>query len=185
LRKGEIYTLWIEHLDPFADQTILAGAGGFQSDALAHRLTAKTLRRETGADWFQPLAQIGLKAEAFFPLQPIDGRRPGKAEASAQPDGFRGFSQPWTALPDAQKAAFSQQIDQRRAEKGPNSPNLFVTRFTAPADGPLFLSVNDVVIGVPGYGILRWFYQNNWGRARVTIRRESPETLAAPLPALP
>src|ERR1700730_8300830 len=40
---------------------------------------------------------------------------------------------------------------------------------TAPRDGELFLFVNDAVIGIPS--LYDWFYRNNEGSARVTIKR--------------
>jgi hypothetical protein len=43
----------------------------------------------------------------------------------------------------------------------------------ATRDGELFLFVNDAVIGIPGFNgyFYKWFYGNNKGSARVTIKR--------------
>jgi uncharacterized protein (DUF2235 family) len=43
----------------------------------------------------------------------------------------------------------------------------------ATRDGELFLFVNDAVIGIPGFNgyFYKWFYDNNKGSARVTIKR--------------
>jgi hypothetical protein len=44
---------------------------------------------------------------------------------------------------------------------------------TATRDGELFLFVNDAVIGIPGFNgyFYKFFYDNNKGSARVTIKR--------------
>jgi hypothetical protein len=45
---------------------------------------------------------------------------------------------------------------------------------TAKRDGELFLFVNDAVIGIPGF--YKFFYDNNKGSARVTIKRLKPQS---------
>jgi len=54
-----------------------------------------------------------------------------------------------------------------------NDDFLIDTPITATRDGELFLFVNDAVIGIPGWDgyFYKYFYDNNKGSARVTIKR--------------
>jgi hypothetical protein len=48
--------------------------------------------------------------------------------------------------------------------------NTYVSNFTAKSDGELFLYVNDAIAAVPFLKTLTWFYDNNTGKAKVTIK---------------
>ncbi len=47
----------------------------------------------------------------------------------------------------------------------------FVSRFTAPVDGELILYVNDAIAAIPFVDTFKAFYENNSGRAKITLKR--------------
>ena len=53
----------------------------------------------------------------------------------------------------------------------------YLSNFTAHEDGELILYVNDAIAAIPFGKVFTWFYDNNTGRAKVTIKR-----LASPPP---
>lgn len=177
LRKGYTYTLWIDQSgaqdEPFVDRTIPTGAVPFQSSGWRHRVMAPTFRRWLGADWFQPIAQIGRHAEASFALMPIDGQQPlpvPREGLSYNRGDSLTVSQNWKDLDDAERPVFEQKLHMLKTDKNAfgdeaGIPLLFSARFTAPASGELFLYVNDVLIA----GDRRIFYRNNAGSATVTV----------------
>lgn len=52
----------------------------------------------------------------------------------------------------------------------PDFQKVFVSQFVAPAEGELFLYVNDAIAAVPFIPI-QCFYKNNGGKAKITIER--------------
>lgn len=48
--------------------------------------------------------------------------------------------------------------------------NTYVSNFTAHSDGELFLYVNDAIAAIPFWKTFTWFYDNNTGKAKVTIK---------------
>lgn len=177
LIKGQTYTVWIDPQTPFIDRTIVTPPRGFLSNSWAHFLTQKTIRRSTDAAWLQPIAQIGIRADAVFPLASADGR-PLSYETGYEPKVRLRTDEDWQHLDSTDKPIFEAFRDKAVAQQqDPKDPRAkFVTRFIAPESGPLYLYVNDAVAALPLLGYLTWFYDNNDGMARVTIVRD-------PLPA--
>lgn len=171
LVKGQTYTFWIDPEKPFVDRTIVTPPRGFLSNSWVHFLTQKTLRRSREAAWLQPIAQIGIRADAVFPLASADGLRLSY-ETGFEPAGPLGWSESWEELNDTDRRLFEAYREKEAARQRTDSTDKFVTRFIAPADGTLYLYVNDVVPALPFLGYLTWFYDNNEGTAQVTIIRD-------------
>lgn len=171
LIKGQTYTIWIDPEETFVDQTIVTPPRGFLSNGWVHFLTQKTLRRHTDAAWLQPLAQIGIRADAVFPLVSADGRL--TYESGYEPKEALGWNESWKDITDtAERAGFEAFRDKAVDSQHKDDAIRFVSRFVAPEDGPLYLYANDAVAALPIVGYLTWFYDNNEGTARVTIVRD-------------
>lgn len=163
---GATYQIAIKQTEPFADQTFYAPPAGFKASGPAF-VAGLPFRRWWRADWFAPIAQIGERAAAEFPLTPINGVHP-RATTSAKDQIKVGkklaLDEPYTAAPDADRARQQLVVLQAGADT-------FVARFVAPESGRLYVYVNDVLPA------LLWrkfttFYDNNAGRADITITRE-------------
>jgi uncharacterized protein (DUF2235 family) len=166
LVAGATYLIKIEQTEPFADQTIYAPPAGFQASNWALR-AGLPFRRWWRADWFAPVAQIGERAAAEFPLTPINGVLP-RAFTSARDrievDRRLALDEPYTAAPGADRAR--QELLAIQA-----GDNTFVARFAAPARGRLYVYVNDVLPALP-WRTFTTFYDNNAGRADIAVTRE-------------
>jgi hypothetical protein len=59
-----------------------------------------------------------------------------------------------------------------------------VSEFTAPAEGELYLYVNDAMLAIPfGGPTVECFYANNSGKAKITVERfKTPTTPTAQAP---
>ena len=148
VEKGRTYTLWIRETEKFFDRTTPAELPGFtKSGSLAHgALSSYAFKRWPSEAWFQPIYQIGELPVEEGLLNSADGDQP---------------------------------VDLTVAEKErPRkiSPGVFSAKITPKQSGPLYLYVNDAMIGIPLYGTLDSFYDNNEkGKAEVTILlRKSP-----------
>jgi hypothetical protein len=60
--------------EPFADDGLSTDVAGFTDTSLP-RLARLPLRRWWSADWFQPIARIGLLGDVEWPLEAQDGHR--------------------------------------------------------------------------------------------------------------
>ncbi|MCY6382701.1 DUF2235 domain-containing protein [Hoeflea prorocentri] len=179
--EGRTYTLWIdqrtEDNEPFVDHTIPVGAAPFKSSGWRHRLMAPTFRRWTGADWFQPIVQIGAHAEESFPLKAIDGQPPllvPRDGLEYETDNKLAISDTWQNLSEQSRKGFKEKLlllNEKPTAFGGDVgiPLIFSARFEAPASGELYLYVNDVLI----MWDRRIFYENNTGSATVTVRMEA------------
>ena len=49
----------------------------------------------------------------------------------------------------------------------------YVSNFSARSDGELFLYVNDAIAAIPFGSTIKWFYENNTGKAKVTIKHQA------------
>jgi uncharacterized protein (DUF2235 family) len=190
LEKGRHYTIWIEMVEPFLDQTIMTDIAGFRDLSLRH-LLALSVRRWWSADWFQPIARIGAAGDEEWPLQSIDGAEALNVGVGADgnPVPIRFYDAPEYAsrlkelqdgepksdpsrlsgcqkIPDSELAT-AQSI--RRKQQ--NLRTTYVSQFTAPDNGELFLYVNDAIAAVPFVPTIECFYVNNSGTAKVTIER--------------
>jgi uncharacterized protein (DUF2235 family) len=176
LEKGRPYTLWLEEIEPFFDRGTIADIRGFTSTTLYHR-AAFWMRHWWSAEWFQPIARIGATGHIEWPLRPMDGTvlRDVGTDAAGKPmpaevelPATRSMCKPIADddLPRARQHHRRQHLDRK-----------LVAQFDAPADGELFLYLNDAIAGLPVVGTTDCFYRNNSGSARVTIeRRASPST---------
>jgi hypothetical protein len=177
LEQGRHYTLLIEMTDPpFFDQTIMTDIAGFK-DASWRHLLAWPIRRWWTADWFQPIAKIGRTGSDAWALISADGDaaiEAGKDIAGQKiPKHFYEDGDyatrlklavnekiPGTELPAAKKIREKYQLRKT-----------YVSNFTAHGDGELILYVNDAIAAIPFGKIFTWFYDNNTGKAKITIKR--------------
>ncbi|MEA2890741.1 MAG: hypothetical protein QOI05_1534 [Bradyrhizobium sp.] len=196
LEQGRHYTLAIEMTDPpFFDQTIMTDIAGFKDISWGHLVTWP-IRRWWSADWFQPIAKIGRTGSDAWPLISADGD-------TAIPTGQDAAGNPMPKLfyEDDDYAARLKELSSGNAKDDPSRlwpsqkipptelpaaekirakytlRKTYVSNFTARSDGELILYVNDAIAAVPLLRPYKGFYDNNTGKAKVTIRR-----LAAPPP---
>ncbi len=165
--SGATYLIKIKQTEPFADQTVYAPPAGFKACGWAFR-AGLPFRRWWRADWFAPIAQIGERAAAEFPLTPINGVLPRpftSASDRIEVDKRLALDEPYTAAPGADRAR-RELLAMQAGE------NTFIARFAAPARGRLYVYVNDLL---PAFLWLKFttFYDNNAGRADITITREA------------
>ena len=185
LEEGVTYTVWIEMVEPFFDRTIVADTAGFQSASPRHRV-ASVIRRWWSADWFQPIARIGDEGGMEWPLQAIDGARPARAgENGTDPLPELRLRREGAAQLGVCDAIPAEERAEARAihEAQPKLRRTLVSRFAAPASGELFLYVNDALMAVPFGPTVQCFYENNSGKARVTVARTAAPSapFAAPV----
>ncbi|HXO68152.1 MAG TPA: DUF2235 domain-containing protein, partial [Bradyrhizobium sp.] len=190
LEQGRHYTLAIEMTDPpFFDQAIMTDIAGFKDISWRH-LLAWPIRRWWSADWFQPIAKIGRTGSDAWLLISADGDTAiptgQDAAGNRMPTRFYEDSDYAARLKELNSAAagndpsrleVSQKIPQAElpaAEKIRAKYKLrktYVSNFTARSDGELILYVNDAIAAVPFLRPYKGFYDNNTGKAKVTIKR--------------
>jgi hypothetical protein len=203
LERGAPYRLTIDvdprkgNDDPWLDQLIMTDPYGFDSSGPVLSAAAIFLRRWPSAAWFHPIARIGARGDAEWPLVPLDrsgalsprGRRCSTLPLNysettehksfcanhpgAKSCAYGRLSLSIDPLPadelDAAKAAWAR--DSYNDGKSCNSAfprTTFVSDFTAQATGELFLFVNDAA-HVSLNGRKQIFYDNNTGTATITI----------------
>jgi uncharacterized protein (DUF2235 family) len=196
LEQGRHYALSIEMTDPpFFDQTIMTDIAGFKDMSWRH-LLAWPIRRWWSADWFQPIAKIGRTGSDAWVLISADGD-------TAIPTGedAAGNPMPKHFYEDSDYAARLKELNGGEAKNDPSRLGVsqkiplaelpaaekirakyklrktYVSNFTARSDGELILYVNDAIAAIPFWKPYKGFYDNNTGKAKVTIKR-----LVAPLP---
>jgi hypothetical protein len=189
VEKGRHYTLWLEMDHRFFDQTVMTDIAGFRSFSLPY-LTELPLRRSWSADWLQPIARVGARGDAEWPLMDLDGSEAlelghdvngerfstrfyeAKEYALRLADLHRG-----EAKADPSRLGFCDKLpadELAAAEKIRDSLDLrktYVSQFTAPETGELFLYVNDAIGAIPFGPTITCFYDNNRGSAKVTLQR--------------
>ncbi len=154
VHKGRQYLLSITMTKPFLDQTQPVDIAGFRASSFNY-LLGVPLRRWWASDWFQPIARIGARGDAAWPLVAADG-----AEAVEL-----GFDADGNKIPATAAGA---------DPKGPHLRKTFVSQFVAPASGELFLYLNDAIAAVPFGPTVTRFYKNNSGSAKVVVERVAP-----------
>ena len=85
--------------DPWLDQLMLTDPYGFDGRGFIHS-AGVALRRWPSAAWFQPIAQIGKRGDAEWPLVPLDG---GNA---LSPYGEKCSSLPFNYAESSEHASF-------------------------------------------------------------------------------
>jgi hypothetical protein len=184
---------------------MLADVAGFKDLSFKH-VIALPLRRQLFADWFRPIAQIEPEGRVEWALESVAGDtaldvgfdRKGMhipvwiyeapefiaylKQANRTPEEFDAALPKLSPIPAADLPAADAAVGHFDLGRR------FVSRFVAQSDGELFLYVNDAVFGYPSYrvlfghsplGVFKGFYDNNSGKATVTIKRID----AAPAPA--
>jgi hypothetical protein len=195
LENGRHYTMSIEMTEPFFDRTIMTDIAGFKDASWPHLVTLP-IRRWWTADWFQPIAKINRAGSEAWALISADGD-------SAIPTGkdVAGNKIPKRFYEDDSYRARLEQLKAGEASKDPSRlavnqkipeaelpaakkirekyalRKVYVSNFTAHEDGELILYVNDAIAAIPFGKIFTWFYENNTGKAKVTVKR-----LASPPP---
>jgi Uncharacterized alpha/beta hydrolase domain (DUF2235) len=188
LQKGRHYELTIEMTEPFFDQTLITDIAGFKDTSLRH-IPAQFILRWWTADWFQPIAKVGRTGNDAWPLISADGDTalPIGRDASGKdiPKHFYEDSNYKDRLAELNRGAAENDpsrlryyskipaAELARANEIESKYGLrkkFVSRFTAPADGELFLYVNDAIAAIPFVSTFDGFYANNSGRAKITLK---------------
>ncbi|MDF2759363.1 MAG: hypothetical protein K0R61_299 [Microvirga sp.] len=170
--KGRLYRVWIEMAEPFLDGGKVVEIAGFTDASLRH-FVGLPLRRWWAADWFQPIARIGIRGNVEWALQATDGAAPRELGDNADiPDWERSsVCEKAPSGMDGEIAAIQRRLSVRKS---------FTTQFVAAATGELFLFVNDAMTAVPFGPSVECFYANNRGAAKVTV-----ELVASPQPPPP
>ena len=163
LEKGRHYRVWIEMIEPYIDRTLMADIAGFH-DFSPPYLVGLPIRRWWAAEWFQPIARIGAIGDVEWPLEALDGAEPVQGGRQViLPSSMRlGW---FDKMPETEYASVKNSWSTSDSRK------TFVSQFAAPDDGELFLYVNDAIAAIP-FGPTIWcLYDNNRGKAKITIER--------------
>lgn len=184
VEKGRKYRVWIDMEDPWFDRTILTGVNGFQTYE-RHHYFALPLRRQFGADWFQPLVRVGEKGLNDQPLQAVNTMAADELPRRMHPDlpaekdndksknRYPVHLEDATELPDPADAeklkklksdvagmstfdALPKSDTARKVWDAHRLASRMVAEFVAPDSGELFFYVNDAVQILPGF--LRWVF---------------------------
>ena len=172
VEKGIAYRIAFEMKDRWFDRAIFADIAGFSDNTFAH-LSGWFILRNPRARWFAPIARIGEKADAEWPLVSIDGSDgiilPRQREGKAQPLAFKDARLAKLGHFDELPQDFVPEAERQWDAQNPRKK--FVADFVAAENGPLFIYVNDAVLADPVFGTHWWFYCNNRGSADITIQR--------------
>ena len=177
VEKGRRYTIWIQMAEdaPFLDRDIMTDVAGF-SDGRIHHLLALPIRRWWRAAWFQPIARVNAGGIAEWPLQALDGTE--APELIEHAVVVQSAGSPCSKL-DGKDLA--KTLDARKQEEA-RLRTTFVSQFEAPASGELFLYLNDAIAAIPFGPTITCFYDNNFGRAKVTVQPVPLPPMDAPVP---
>lgn len=176
-------------VEPFFDQTIMTDIAGFRDLSLRH-LTTKPILRWWSADWFQPIARIGVGGTAEWPLVAVDGDEALDVgvDVHNQPRPIHFYKAPEYAsrltelqrgdakadpsrLSACDKIPEGELLAAQGIRKRQNLRTTYVSQFVASDNGELFLFVNDAIMAIPFAPTIECFYTNNTGKAKVTIER--------------
>jgi hypothetical protein len=190
LHKGYHYELTIEMVEPFFDQAQITDINGFTDHSTFRHLSGQLILRWWTAAWFQPIAKVDQTGSDALPLTSAEGdaalpvgqdinrnnipalfyedksyedRLAQLNHGPADKDPSR-LAIP-SKIPDDERAA-ANTIETKYALR-----RVFVSRFTAPADGELMLYVNDAIAALPFFRTYTGFYDNNSGTAKVSLKR--------------
>ena len=191
LEEGQHYALWIEMTDPpFFDQTIMTDIAGFREVSWRH-FVAWPIRRWWSADWFQPIARIGRAGIDTWALESADGDMALPAGTDTAGEEFpkhfyddKSYEERLKQLhsgraeDDPSRLAINQKIPAAELAKATEIRNqhkfrkIYASNFTAHSDGELILYVNDAIAAIPFGETITSFYDNNTGKAKITITRQ-------------
>jgi hypothetical protein len=162
------------------DQGRRADVAGFAADSWRH-YSATPLKRWWRENWFQPIARIGevgnyehvLKPADPLPVVDFKACRPAREPHPHMSGTVENIRTP--ATPEFKNEQL--QCDQG-ARRRPN--RTLISDITANATGELFLYVNDAVLTLPN--LTEVFYNNNSGKAKVTVTRIMADEIIPPPP---
>ena len=197
IEKGRKYRIWIDVRDPWFDRTIMSGANGFRDSSWRHVL-ASSIRRWSGAGWFQPVLRIGAKGNTELPLEainvmpadqlprplnPMDPEdkttRPVRLEDTAEfKDPASELHRSWQPFGNFAPIPAAALPAAGNVWRKQGLADRMVADFVAADTGEIFLYVNDAVQLFPLLGPFNKYYNNNSGTARVQLQR-------MPLPPAP
>jgi uncharacterized protein (DUF2235 family) len=190
VEKGRKYRIWIDIRDPWFDRTIMSGTNGFRDSSWRHVL-ASSIRRWSGAGWFQPVLRIGAKGNTELPLEAINVMPADQLPRPLNPVDSEDTTTLPVRLEDT--AEFKDPSSELRrnwkpvgtfepipAAALPAAGNVWrqqgladrlVADFVAADSGEIFLYVNDAVQLFPLFGPFERYYNNNSGTAQVQLQR--------------
>lgn len=197
IEKGRKYRIWIDVRDPWFDRTIMSGANGFRDSSWRHVL-ASSIRRWSGAGWFQPVLRIGAKGNTELPLEainvmpadqlprplnPMDPEdkttRPVRLEDTAEfKDSTSELHRSWQPFGNFEPIPAAALPAAGNVWRKQGLADRMVADFVAADTGEIFLYVNDAVQLFPLLGPFNKYYDNNSGTAQVQLQR-------MPLPPTP
>jgi hypothetical protein len=197
IEKGRKYRIWIDVRDPWFDRTIMSGANGFRDSSWRHVL-ASSIRRWSGAGWFQPVLRIGAKGNTELPLEainvmpadqlprplnPMDPEdkttRPVRLEDTAEfKDPASELHRSWQPFGNFAPIPAAALPAAGNVWRKQGLADRMVADFVAADTGEIFLYVNDAVQLFPLLGPFNKYYNNNSGTAQVQLQR-------MPLPPAP
>lgn len=185
LEKGRRYTIRLKMEEPYFDGAIMSDIAGFQDSSWRHAL-GLPFRRWWSADWFQPIARIGSVGDIQWKLESIIGDKalPAGTDRAGSSFDARFFTDPLFKA-RLSEINMNNEIDPRRTSGAYRIPdkdmplaakirdqhkfqNEYVSEFVAPAEGELFLYINDVLMCAP-WGPISYYYKNNRGSATVSV----------------
>jgi uncharacterized protein (DUF2235 family) len=151
------------------DQGRRADVIGFAADSWRH-YAATPLKRWWRENWFQPIARIGKLGNYDHVLEPVEPL-PVSDFKTCRPTREPHPPMSGTIANIRAPATTDFKNDQLLCDetKGHQPNRTLISDITANATGELFLYVNDAVLTLPGLTDL--FYNNNSGRAKVTVTR--------------
>ena len=171
--------------EPYFDSPMMSDIAGFTDSSWRH-LLGLPFRRWWSADWFQPVARIGVYGDQQWKLESVIGDTALPAGTDRAGNKFNGrfFTDPDFASrlaeirrnheenPDGLSGAY-RILDKDMPLAGEiwakhKFQVEYVSEFVARDSGELFLYVNDVLLAVPRAPIT-YFYDNNRGTATVGI----------------
>jgi hypothetical protein len=153
---------------------------GFAADSWRH-YSATPLKRWWRENWFQPIARIGevgnyehiLKPADPLPVVDFKTCRPKRDAYPPMSSSIKNIRTPATT--DFKN---EQLLCDQNAGRRPN--RTLISDMTANATGELFLYVNDAVLTLPT--LTDMFYNNNSGKAKVTVTRILADEIIPPPP---
>jgi hypothetical protein len=170
LEAGKRYRITLDTPGDWFDRTLRADVGGVMTMPLMHIL-ATPMKRWWFEEYFQPIVRIGETGNDEYVLRPND-LLPSRSSV-------RPLVQPAIVGSHFDKLTEAQATLLMQADPVPPARRRLVSDFTARTTGQLYLYVNDAVLMWPGS--VDRFYQNNYGRATVSVHHIQQDGSTDPL----